>query len=110
MINVLEVKKWVAALRTGGYSKIEKFCRTQHGFCATGVGLDISEAGYWQRPHTTFSTSFSYLLKDGTNVFPYTVISKIYGLNQDQFYTATKMNDNGKSFTEIADYLESLLE
>jgi hypothetical protein len=109
VINTVALKKWVEALRTGGYTKIEKFCRTQEGFCAAGIGLDVSNTGYWRKTRSK-STSFSYYDQNHINVFTCAAIYQIYGLNEDQFDIVTYMNDTGRSFAQIADYLESLME
>jgi hypothetical protein len=108
VINAAALKKWIEALRTGGYTKIKKFCRTQKGFCAAGVGLDVSNTGYWRKSNK--GNMFSYSYQDEGAIFTCGTINQIYGLSTDQFDIVTHMNDNGKTFSEIADYLESLME
>jgi hypothetical protein len=95
-------KKWLDALRSGRYRQGLNELRTKDDrYCCLGVLCDISNAGRWRK----FSDSvWSYRTDKGekTYVLP-------DGVDQDVYLKQTplvNMNDQGQSFTTIADWIE----
>ncbi|MEM9067149.1 MAG: hypothetical protein AAGE52_01545 [Myxococcota bacterium] len=102
--------KWLKALRSGDYKQGAHQLRTRKGYCCLGVLCDVSGAGSWvKRGH-----GWQYEIGDeilvgyaGTagslcSFNPFGVEHAIQGHVAD-------MNDCGRSFAEIADYLEEVL-
>lgn len=46
MANIENIRKWVAALRSGEYSQTKKVLRDDHGFCCLGVACDVYAKEY----------------------------------------------------------------
>lgn len=92
--------KWVAALRSGEYKQGKYLLHDEGRFCCLGVacrvaGLDINLIGY-----SKYTNSMPY--RSMPSFFRYADPgSPAWGL--------AKMNDNGKTFSEIADYIEANL-
>lgn len=88
--------KWIAALRGGGYKQAQFKLRNNHGaYCCLGVlcvvaGLPISNDGGGVDP-------------DNDYIPIETIIST------ERKAELAHMNDSGKSFLEIADYIEANL-
>ncbi len=94
----------VAALRSGKYQQSRKTLRNSTGFCCLGVACDISGISEWD-------DKYEY---DGCeSILPKSVM-EYYGFcssggwlkNGDEIGLA-KMNDAGKSFDEIADFIDA---
>lgn len=89
-------EKWVEALRSGKYSQTMRQLKDDTGFCCLGVLCDIQGADFdaIREEYGTLSLSVNpaKYLKDINNV---------------SFLSL--MNDDGKSFSEIADYIEKTL-
>ena len=96
MLNKPRIEQWVAALRSGGYKQIRKEFRSEHGHCCLGVACELTRSGdRW--PGVAVNGSYIAAMTDD------------YGLNYDQYIRCVQMNDEeGKSFAQIADYLEGL--
>ena len=47
-VNRENVKKWVAALRSGDYKQATNQLRLRNSFCCLGVACDISKVGEWK--------------------------------------------------------------
>lgn len=98
--------RWVKALRSGQYEQTQGTLRNYQGFCCLGVLCDIMEPEGWDREVDEHwgcadMPDESLLIKAGlmepiplTNYVP-TELSE--------------MNDKGKSFAEIADWIEARL-
>lgn len=91
-------RKWVAALRGGTWEQVRGlFDKGQCGRCAVGVLLEIIGLG-----------KNDYHIKD-SDVF-IAELSRRSGSTPFQRNTIHRMNDSqGKSFSEIADYIEEHL-
>lgn len=112
--------KWVAALRSGQYQQARGLLRDDDGYCCLGVLCDISEKGEWRnRRHDDISWDF---ISDGiqveNSVLPYDVQlwagiqqreGRFTGPN-DQNWCLAAMNDEGRSFEEIATIIEKYWE
>lgn len=92
-------RKWIKALRSGKYEQGRERLRSPHGFCCLGVLCDIVDPSKWSERKLQ---GFSYLGRIAT--LPPELFSA-------QDLTASSqlivMNDSGKSFAEIADYIEA---
>lgn len=102
------LNSWVAALRSGKYSQARQRMRGDQGYCCLGVLCDIIDPRGWLEPAPGV-TSFSH---QGEFYAPSKHLRKLLpeSVNAD-FATFMSMNDDErKSFSEIADYIESLYE
>jgi hypothetical protein len=92
-------EKWVAALRSGEYKQCKDQLKDGGGYCCLGVLCEISERAIRPGESTiTLSEAVSYFDIDDDKV-----ASRI----KCKF---EKMNDSeGKTFAEIADYIEKEL-
>ena len=93
-------QEWLKALRSGEYKQTTGMLMTanQHGkyFCCLGVYQDVRG----------FESTDKEILS--SNEHPYTRNgSDVLGLSSVIQKRLASMNDNGKSFEEIADYIET---
>lgn len=97
-----EVKaKWIAALRSGDYMQGTGELKSQDGrFCCLGVLEDIEPSVRKDGPHRGVLHSMTWERLGGTNRFvcPPTVLCQT---------VLSEMNDQGRSFAEIADFIEA---
>jgi len=104
--------KWLTALRSGLYRKscntLKRHYKTQVGYCCLGVLCDVItpefpdaqelvEKEYYTSPGST-PKSKNAMLDHPT--------MRYVGLDQTQQRKLSTMNDNGASFSTIADYIE----
>lgn len=93
--------KWVAALRSGDYKQTTGVLRLGDAFCCLGVlcevaGVPAVEGGY------RFSDGFvNFCILSGS-------MAKEVG--QQSASVLVDLNDNGKPFTDIADWIEANVE
>lgn len=93
-------RRWVEALRSGEYQQGQGRLRDGDSFCCLGVLCDLIDPNGWD--------SFRYWHYDG-DVFqgmpPLDIHNRYhrYGLDFERLAT---LNDSGKPFEEIADYIE----
>lgn len=100
-----EIKaKWIEALRSGKYQQTAGTLRNNDGFCCLGVLCDVmgstwDEHGTAESPDGRFRSAYllAHELKDAI------------GLSDFRQSILFEMNDCGKSFPEIADYIEANL-
>ena len=102
------VAEWVAALRSGKYSQTTGTLRDEVGFCCLGVACDLSDPEGWVdigQPEFRFVYNREdSQLQERSYLPPH--IREQLGVNNLLEITLVEMNDNGKSFEEIADYIE----
>jgi hypothetical protein len=102
-----EIKeRWINALRSGEYRQDKTCLRTINGYCCLGVLLDVTKdisKGNWYNSvfvHTCYNSRFG--ISDS--------LREEFELTDEMHKKCIVMNDvEGKSFTEIADYLEENL-
>lgn len=100
--------KWLKALRGGQYDQAKSaLCDSGTAFCCLGVLIDIQGA-YWD---TDDYGDWTPVLPSGrksgkTDLPPHTYSARIPRKMQD---TLARMNDEGATFVEIADYIEQKL-
>lgn len=102
------LKKLIAALRSGNYQQARGSLRTPFGFCCLGVACDASHLAEWKG-----RTYFEYLEYGG--MLPEEIVN-FYGFqNRHGFYikdrderlqTLANLNDQGMPFAQIADLIE----
>jgi hypothetical protein len=105
-----EVKeKWVAALRSGDYAQTQNHLRDSKGFCCLGVLCELhrqekpDNKNRWNEDKANIAGVQTY--HGSVALLPCTV--KKWADNvDDNLETLAWMNDQGKSFAEIADYIE----
>jgi hypothetical protein len=101
-------KKWVDALRSGKYNQGRGRLRHDDEYCCLGVFCDLIDDGEWSEP--TFSGIYFYKVGDkdssGWLVDP---ILEHYCISNYYMDRLMAMNDEGKSFDAIADYIEKYL-
>lgn len=95
--------KWVEALRSGKYRQTQQALREKNAYCCLGVACDISGFGVWDDDR--------FLHEEGNNTgYLPTGLRERMGLEQLQESSLITMNDDeGKTFAEIADYIEANL-
>lgn len=98
--------EWIAALRSGKYIQGYRRLRTRDSrYCVLGVACDVIDPTRWSLAHRAGSIAPVYVF-DEQHAFtmPYELGLEWYGMKDQS--TLAEMNDEGKSFAEIADYLE----
>lgn len=86
-------KKWVAALRSGEYPQGRLAFKNAGGYCCLGVLNEVGRLGYGD------AAGF-FMGKSG---------EAACGIPESRQALLYSMNDEGKSFAEIADYIEANL-
>lgn len=105
--------KWVKALRSGRYKQGQGSLRSADNyFCCLGVLYDVCDSDGWEPvfEHICDEDSASYAVRDRVLEcdLPEEWLPDGYqGLRRyDHQSDLAKLNDNGDSFSEIADYIE----
>lgn len=101
--------KWLEKLRSGEY-KQGKYCLRDYKdeFCCLGVLCDIINPDEWVKQHNEEEHRPRFMFRGQMEIIDLPMAVEI-GLPEDVRRVAVRMNDNGKTFAEIADYLESNL-
>ena len=87
-------KKWIEALRSGEYEQGKDELRCMDSFCCIGVGADLFGHDWLSQVRYGYEINMENTgLRDKEGVF--------FG------GSLVVMNDNGKTFSEIADIIES---
>lgn len=103
-------KKWVAALRSGKYQQVKGALRRSEGYCCLGVACDVyrkeTRKGRWLK-----GNHGNFIFMRTSQVLPL-AIQEWLGLTDELGYVdedraLTELNDNGSTFAEIADLIES---
>lgn len=99
-------KLWVEALRSGKYQQATRQLRDGDAFCCLGVACEISGLGKWS------GNSFPVYLGDSrflpTEVREWLGISgRLGGFGRRNRKYLADLNDDGTTFSEIADIIES---
>ena len=92
---------WAAALRSGKYKQGQTSLRPEEDrFCCLGVLCDLGESKAWS------PSGVGYYFKGVWGSLPTEVYDEV-GLYPHEEADLVSANDNGYSFAQIADYLES---
>jgi hypothetical protein len=106
--------KWVAALRSGKYQQGAGFlCSGNEGhnaFCCLGVALDLQGASWAARPISFLPSQPLDCTINGdlykSNGKAGDILPAFAGLRNSEIDCLMSMNDSGKTFSEIADFIE----
>jgi hypothetical protein len=110
------VQQWIAALRSGKYTQGKNYLNADGSLCCLGVACEIFKDELNLNITTTTTIDID---KEVTRynrfygVLPQIVsdhlgLSTCYGsLSKHDYSSLYSMNDNGKTFAEIADIIES---
>lgn len=94
--------KWTAALRSGELKQAKGRLKRGDALCCIGVLAQVQNCT-WD-DNDTPKTEQQWLAVSGNNV----LYSKYAGgLDVEQQQKLAEMNDSGKSFAEIADYIDA---
>lgn len=95
-------QKWITALRSGDYQQASGQLRNQHAeFCCLGVLAQISGACVWDDAGDAFVNGVRASMEDEYYLFP-----EFASLDLETQKHLATMNDNGRTFAEIADWVE----
>jgi hypothetical protein len=92
--------KWVEALRSGNYEQGRGLLRAEDQYCCLGVLCEV--AGI----ECTLSESDGVYAFDGESQLPRDDTYNALGLSSKIGENLAYKNDYGRSFSEIADYIE----
>lgn len=95
--------KWVAALRSGDYKQTTNKLRSSQGFCCLGVLCDIIDPTGWKQ-YTQVNGVMQF--RNEIDHLPVSVVEEVGEFLQSPLI---RMNDSGKPFDQIADYIEKNL-
>lgn len=99
--------KWLKALRGGRYRQTRDHLKADGGYCCLGVLANIQGAKWkWEESEDDLCPTIAgQRAFNGGLLFP----RHAGGLRKDTMNKLANMNDDGKSFKEIADYIEANL-
>jgi hypothetical protein len=105
--------KWVAALRSGEYEQGQGYLRKDGAFCCLGVGCEILRKDFSEEISITVDDDEDYADAVSYNGYAQYLskgIRTFIGLDgTDEGQLATLNDDEGRTFHEIADYIETEL-
>ena len=112
-----EQKAWLAALRSGTYKQIEGKLRDNDGYCCLGVACELHDATKWEEgaggweywpedPTRAIEDDGERIDEDMGVVELSPSLLEWLGLTDEGHRILASMNDNGKSFSQIADTVE----
>ena len=106
-----EIKaRWVEALRSGKYQQGRAALRSlEERFCCLGVLCDLYSPSEWTTNGTTTNGTTRYFHRGSLSAFIGADFRAQMGLSDAEAWTLARMNDDGKSFSNIADYIEANL-
>lgn len=108
-------EKWITALRSGDYEQGKSALKSENKYCCLGVACAINgftELGKAQfiAPNNTFGITANNGTKDINKIIK-SIPKLLIGNEKNHFVElVTDMNDNDKSFEEIADWIEQNVE
>ncbi len=109
-MNELYKKLWVEALRSGVYEQGKSVLRNDTEFCCLGVIADEVAPNNWSKESGTYYHTFTYNI---TTHKTYGTLSHtlcdFLGISATEMGLLINMNDSGKTFAEIADWIEGNL-
>jgi hypothetical protein len=107
--------KWLEALRSGNYTQTTGMLRRRDGFCCLGVACDVNDPSGWGVSHGSMyyrmkSPSSGFIVSNDVPLEVWAALSQLNDSVSDSVQAVlAHMNDNGKTFTEIADWIEENL-
>jgi hypothetical protein len=100
--------KWTEALRSGKYEQGDSFLKKGNSYCCLGVLLDIQGAEWYKTSSVGDAAKINGIvatLKDEERLEE----DFAGGMNYETQVTLSRMNDSGRSFLSIANYIEANL-
>lgn len=99
-------KHWIAALRSGKYQQGRAALKRENefnfaSFCCLGVLCDLAAKDGGEQWHGKY-----YGNSGGLWAFPPDTMVEFMVSDSEKFRTLAHMNDQGKTFDQIADYIE----
>jgi len=95
--------KWIEALRSGKYKQGISYLHAGERYCCLGVLYELSGGRWIEQSNTdAFRTQYGYCGYLGPS-------RNELGLSEMDSETLAHMNDDGKTFPEIAAYIEQNL-
>lgn len=109
-----EIKaRWLEALRSGRYAQTKRTLRDENGFCCLGVLCDVvaPDLGLQWKENLVNGSRFN--IANSISLLPTAVMAATGLLHADAVLDSglslIELNDNGHSFSEIADIIEKEL-
>lgn len=115
---------WIAALRSGKYKQAKGLLKSNTGFCCLGVACDLINQNTWKRIEEydeetgeSFESDDRWYTSAGNDELPeeqdmteevFQVLASEYK-NSRVMDKLAAMNDAGRSFAELADWIEEHL-
>lgn len=112
-----EGTKWLKALRSKKYKQDTGYLKSSSGYCCLGVlgrvcGLTEKELDnkYWLRLHDVHVEAIDHYFEEVENLI--NIPKEVIGADFDNMLVEelSRMNDNNKSFIDIADWIEDNIE
>ena len=98
-------ERWLTALESGEYKQTRDLLRDDNGFCCLGVACDLSGLGTWtpvlRRDEHVFATEDRE--RSTTGLLP--AVREWLSIASDGEGALADMNDDGKTFAEIAKWI-----
>ena len=96
----------VAALRSGKYKQGTGRMKSGDSFCVLGVGCDLGDLGHWDESDRYVSPIAEWRGACPSGI-PWHPVTSAWGLTPMEVARLWSMNDDGKTFAEIADFIEA---
>lgn len=99
--------KWTAALRSGEYKQAKDILKTNSGNCCLGVLCELTNV-----PHVLNGDVYMFEFPDGSRKcgMPSQRWMNDIGLNVINAGSLAEANDHGKTFNQIADMIDQLVQ
>jgi hypothetical protein len=104
--------QWVAALRSGQYKQGHHRLRMGDTYCCLGVFCDLFGGGHWEQKSFPLGTTYRYKTSHNDDKLSYYIpreICEVHNLNFGEAQKLSIMNDDGYTFEQIADYIQTHL-
>lgn len=100
--------KWVAALRSGDYMQGRNYLHRDDEFCCLGVACEVLRKDFSEEIHIRVEEEANVVVYEGRNQFLARAIRDFTGLDGNSEGALAVLNDDdGRTFSEIADYIET---
>ena len=106
-------KKWLAALRSGEFQQCQGQLSKDGGYCCLGVACEIFREELSLEKHEltsrngySYNESYQYLPEKVREYLALNTIQGFFRKKDGKCEYLSNLNDNGKTFKEIADIIE----
>lgn len=103
--------KWIAALRSGDYRQVQGYLHNEGGFCCLGVLCDLAAVPFTEGPSDDTDGLVRFYDFGARHRNEEMICGDMReGLKtgfSDLALELAEMNDHGRSFAEIADWIEA---